>query len=421
MTRYEVFSIIQVLETSLNSMKAKVQAARASSEQAFVNLDNLLLILELTVAVAMYKSEKNDVLRMKRSMTPDQGECFQQVVDDLRDRYVASRLAVEEDAVRQPLKGDTLNISNSYKYNKQEELVVSDSTHDFISGVRSRDASPKQSRSGSKGRMDSISHNNAGEQVMGGLNLDPVAAYVEIDGNAARKDEPNLVKKRKSDATLIKNVHEILREVIEEEKVDARAIFLDIDGNKNHVIEAGQFDKACELIGVKLSEEERNAIMKRYKHAELANAVRYMDLIDEACGLVATSKLVGGMHQKILNVDPDNKLTEAEEDVLLKGLISIDKELKRRDVKLLRHFLKEDSARSGKVSATTFFAFLKTHDLAKNESVRKLMARRFAAADNQISYVELERIMRTTVEQHRQRLAKSQDRANMADQSKRAN
>lgn len=56
MTRYEVFSKLTVLESSLNNMKAKVKTARAGAhEKLFINLDNLLSLLELTFAVALYK------------------------------------------------------------------------------------------------------------------------------------------------------------------------------------------------------------------------------------------------------------------------------------------------------------------------------------------------------------------------------
>ena len=75
-----------------------------------------------------------------------------------------------------------------------------------------------------------------------------------------------------------------------------------------------EFDQGCEKIGIELSEGERNAIFQLYKHKELANTIRYMDLIDEACGLVASSKLDGGAKEAVLNVDPEDELTEAEED-----------------------------------------------------------------------------------------------------------
>ena len=61
-----------------------------------------------------------------------------------------------------------------------------------------------------------------------------------------------------------------------------------------------------------------------------------MDLIDEACGLVASSKIDGGSKEAMLNVDPEDELTEAEEDLLLKSLATIGQELKRRDVNMLK-------------------------------------------------------------------------------------
>ena len=61
--------------------------------------------------------------------------------------------------------------------------------------------------------------------------------YKDLNANAHVKEEPEiLLKSIGSDGQLVKNVHEVFREVIEEDKIDARAIFLEIDGNKNHVI-----------------------------------------------------------------------------------------------------------------------------------------------------------------------------------------
>ena len=51
----------------------------------------------------------------------------------------------------------------------------------------------------------------------------------------------------------------------------------------------------------------------------------------------------------------------------------------------------------------------------------RLVDIRFRVAANKINYSEFERLMRTTLEQHRRRLAESQERERQAEKIRRAN
>ena len=102
----------------------------------------------------------------------------------------------------------------------------------------------------------------------------------------------------------------------------------------------------CNSIGVPLAGYEVDAVCRKYKAGE--DGVRYMDFIDEAYGLIPASKIqlntgIQAQEVTIINVDPDEKLTEAEEDELLQHLVKIGETLKQRNLNLIQYFLKHDA------------------------------------------------------------------------------
>jgi hypothetical protein len=193
---------------------------------------------------------------------------------------------------------------------------------------------------------------------------------------------------------------EKIKSIVKKGRIRLLEFFQDHDPLRKGVVPYMKFKGVLRGQKIELTDKEYETLLNRFSTAD-ANQVNYVDFNEDIENIFTKRGLEKMPTEKPQEykipslIDPEDVLTDAEEQVLENCLINIGTETKNRRLLLKPFFQDKDKIHCGIVANSRFRSIFDSMKLYITEQEYNIINKRFmAGAPNEINYLEFDKVLK---------------------------